>query len=243
MYAHLKYLLSRRLVASALVGVLALGILAFLPSREIEARPALDLGTTTGAARVIDGDTIEITGRHVRLEGIDAPEHGQRCGRWLVGTWDCGARATEALSALIARRPVTCESRGNDKYGRMLAICFVDGKDINAEMVREGYAWAFVRYSRTYVRQEAEARAARIGIWQGSAEPAWLYRESRWAGAEQAAPGGCAIKGNVSAHGRIYYTPWNPRYGSVKIEVEKGERWFCSEAEAVTAGWRAAVAQ
>ena len=243
MYAHLKYLFSRRLVASALVGVLALGILASLPSREIEARPALDLGTMTGAARVIDGDTIVIAGRHIRLEGIDAPERGQTCGGSFAETWDCGTKAAEVLSALISHRPVTCESRGNDKYGRMLAICFVDGEDVNAEMVRAGYAWAFVRYSQSYVREEAQARAARVGIWQGDAEPAWLYRERRWAGAEHATPNGCAIKGNISAYGRIYYMPWNPRYGSVKIEVEKGERWFCSEAQATAAGWRAAITQ
>ena len=55
---------------------------------------------------------------------------------------------------------------------------------------------------------------------------------------EQAAPNGCAIKGNVTAHGRIYHMPWSPWYEQVKIEARKGKRWFCSEAEALAAGWR-----
>lgn len=245
MTVDVKYWVTRRTVASALVGVVALGVLSLVPAREIEARPSNDHGaehgSISGVARVIDGDTIEIDGRSIRLEGIDAPEHGQTCGRRFFGTWKCGTAAAAALREAVAGRSVTCESHGDDKYGRMLGICFVDGQDINAKMVREGLAWAFVKYSKTYVSEEAEARADRAGIWTGEAEPAWQYREKRWAGAEQAAPSGCAIKGNVTGYGRIYYTPWSPRYATVKIEAEKGERWFCSEAEALSAGWRAAA--
>jgi hypothetical protein len=91
------------------------------------------------------------------------------------------------------------------------------------------------------VQQEAEARALKVGIWQGEAEPAWVFRARRWAGAEEAAPKGCAIKGNVSANGRIYHLPWSPWYGKVRIDEKKGERWFCSESEAMAAGWRPAA--
>ncbi|MEI9901227.1 MAG: thermonuclease family protein [Hyphomicrobium sp.] len=241
MNGDVKYWLTRRTVASALVGVVALGFLLLLPGRDIAARPSSEHGSISGAARVIDGDTIAIEGRSIRLEGIDAPEHGQTCGRRFFGTWKCGAAAAAALADLIAGRVVTCESRSNDKYGRMLGICFVDGDDISAKMVREGFAWAFVKYSQSYAREEAAARASRAGIWTGEAEPAWVYREKRWAGAEQGAPNGCAIKGNLTAYGRIYYMPWSPRYAMVKIEEQKGEHWFCNEAEAVAAGWRPAA--
>lgn len=194
-----------------------------------------------GTARVIDGDTLDITGTHIRLEGIDAPETGQTCGRKWLGSWNCGASATSALESMIAGREVTCESRGHDKYHRMLGVCFVGGREINAEMVRQGHAWAFVKYSQSYVEAEAEARVLRIGIWQGTAEPAWVYREKRWASAEEAAPKGCAIKGNVTRNGQIYHMPWSPWYVRVKVDPAKGERWFCSEAEAVAAGWRPAA--
>jgi endonuclease YncB( thermonuclease family) len=243
MNGDVTYWLTRRSVASALVGVVALGVLSLLPSRDIEARPTRELGSISGTARVVDGDTLVIDGLNVRLEGIDAPEHGQTCGRRFFGTWKCGAAAAEALRAIVTGRSVTCESRGDDKYGRTLGICLVDGEDINARMVREGFAWAFVKYSKTYVREEEEARTARAGIWSGEAEPAWIFREKRWAGAEYAAPNGCAIKGNITGHGHLYYMPWSPRYASVKIEEEKGERWFCSEADAIAEGWRPAAVQ
>lgn len=243
MSGFLTSVIYRRPVASALAGVVALGLLSAIPPRETAALSVAEHGTLSGRARVIDGDTLEIDGRHIRLEGIDAPEMGQTCGRHSIGSWKCGSAAADRLAALVAKRSVSCESRGNDKYGRMLGICFIDGNDLNAQMVREGFAWAFVKYSQSYVRQEAEARVQHVGIWQGDAEPAWVYREKRWAGAEQVAPQGCAIKGNVTEHGHIYHMPWSPWYGKVKIDAAKGERWFCSESEATAAGWRPAAVQ
>ena len=78
----------------------------------------------------------------------------------------------------------------------------------------------------------------RIGIWQGEAQPAWEYRAQRWTGAEPKAPQGCAIKGNVTANGKIYHMPWSPWYAQIKMDPDKGRRWFCTEAEALAAGWR-----
>lgn len=220
-------------VASALAAGLALIGLLFVPAAPTAAREAV-----TGHARVIDGDTIELSDARVRLEGIDAPEAGQSCPRRSAGSWACGKVAARKLAGLIDGRNLRCESRGTDSYGRILGVCFVDGRDLNAQMVRQGYAWAFVKYSDTYVSEEAEARAEHTGIWQAKAEPAWEYRAKRWAGAEQTAPEGCAIKGNVSANGHIYHMPWSPWYGRVSIDKSKGERWFCSEADALAAGWR-----
>ncbi len=221
------------LVASAL----AVGLLVAIPF-EGAARSEVSTGAIKGHAHVIDGDTIGIGETRIRLEGIDAPEAGQTCKRKWIGWWPCGAEATAVLERLIGGRPLSCEPRGLDKYGRTLAVCFVDGRDINAQMVRQGHAWAFVRYSQTYVREEAQARAESLGIWQGESQPAWDYRAKRWAAAEQKAPEGCAIKGNITKNGKIYHMPWSPWYAQIKIEPDKGKRWFCSEAEALTAGWR-----
>lgn len=193
-----------------------------------------------GIARVVDGDTIHVTGERVRLEGIDAPEVGQRCTHRWLGTWDCGNAATNELMRMADGKQASCVRRGLDKYGRTLGICFVAGKDINAEMVRRGLAWAFVRYSKTYVEVEAEARRAKIGVWQAETVAPWDYRAKRWQTAETAAPSGCAIKGNVSSSGRIYHMPWSPWYDKVRMDTGNGKRWFCTEAEAVAAGWRAA---
>lgn len=236
---------ARRPVALALVGVLGLAGFPFLMGAKLEAATSATAmsGPITGRATAVDGDTLDFDGRRVRLEGIDAPEMGQSCGRRWLGTWDCGKAAKRALDKLVDGRRVTCESKGRDKYGRDLGVCFVDGRDLNGEQVRTGMAWAFVKYSQSYVSVEADARVQKLGVWQGASEPAWAFRQAKWQTAEVQAPAGCAIKGNITANGKIYHVPWGDWYSRVKVEPNKGERWFCSEGEAVQAGWRPAVAQ
>jgi endonuclease YncB( thermonuclease family) len=206
------------------------------------ATPQAPQPSVQGIARVIDGDTIEVAGTRIRLEGIDAPEADQQCAQAIGGTWRCGQVATAELQRLAGRSAVRCDGRGTDKYGRMLAICFSGATDINAEMVRRGFAWAFVKYSKIYVVQEAEALSRGIGIWQAPTTTAWDHRAGRWEAAHQTAPdapsGDCVIKGNVTDNGRIYHMPWSPWYGKVRIDPARGERWFCNENEAMAAGWR-----
>ncbi len=217
-------------LASALIFTLqSEGYAAPLVGTELAGRPL-----------VVDGDTIEIAGQRIRLEGIDAPESAQTCQTEGGATTACGRVATRALAQITDNQIVACQSVGTDKYGRMLGICFLDGEDINCYMVESGNAWAFVKYSQRYVVQEAKARAAKIGIWQGAAQPAWEFRHAGWQVAEAGAPEGCAIKGNISKNGRIYHMPWQVWYANVKIDPDRGERWFCSEAEAIGAGWRPA---
>jgi len=234
-----------RTVAFALLGIACTG--GPLPATSGAGQLSLPQGGIAGPARVIDGDTIDIAGVRVRLEGIDAPENGQTCGSRdpAMGgrQWGCGAAAAAAVERLIARREVRCWSAGTDRYGRVLAQCTAGDTDLSAEMVRSGYAWAFVKYSERYVGVEAEARAAGVGVWQGEATAPWEYRAQRWASAEPVAPGGCAIKGNISGKGHIYHPPWSPWYGRVTIDTTRGERWFCTEGEALAAGWRPAKAR
>lgn len=183
---------------------------------------------------VIDGDTLEQDGVTYRIHGIDAPEFGQKCG-----SSPCGKLAVEAMSVLAEGKHLTCEVLEQDTYGRSIAKCSVGGVDVGAEMVRLGQAWAFTRFSDDYLPAETLARAEGIGIWQGTAQPPWEYRAERWNTASQAAPDGCPIKGNISQNGKIYHPPWSPWYTRTKINLAKGERWFCNEGEAVQAGWRA----
>lgn len=226
----------RRPVASALGGV----ALSLAMAANADALSWFGSSDISGTATVVDGDTVDVDGRRVRLEGVDAPEIAQVCGRAKGGVWPCGRAAADALVQLIGQQRVTCQSEGTDKYERMLGICSVAGVEINAHLVRKGYAWAFVKYSDRYVAEEAEAKAAAAGIWQGEAEPAWIFRQNRWKVAEGEAPKGCAIKGNITENGHIYHMPWSPWYGRVKVDPAHGERWFCSEAEAKNAGWRSA---
>jgi len=142
---------------------------AALPPPRIDPAAPAGAAILTGRASVIDGDTLEIKGRRIRLHGIDAPESGQTCYR-NGRAWDCGHAASQALKRFIDGRTVTCTELDVDRFGRSVARCTVGGEDINAWLVRNGWAVAYRRFSEVYVREEAEARAARRGIWDSRFE-------------------------------------------------------------------------
>ena len=199
-----------------------------------------------GAASVIDGDTLEIRGSRIRLHGIDAPESGQTCADAGGQIHRCGQRAALALSDRIGRAPVRCEQRDTDRYGRAIAVCFRDGDDLNAWMVRQGHAVAYRRSSTDHVGEEALARGERRGLWAGTFERPWDWRRTQRANTASSSahappPPGCEIKGNISGSGtRIYHMPGQQHYERTRINTARGERWFCSEDEARQAGWRRA---
>jgi endonuclease YncB( thermonuclease family) len=212
-----------------------------------------------GVPRVVDGDTVIIGDTRIRLEGIDAPETDQFCLDADGKKWTCGISARNALDKHVAGRSVVCADKGRDRYGRTLAVCSIGAEDLNAWMVQEGLALAYIQYSNAYVREEAESRAARRGLWAGAFIAPWEWRHRdkttvvRGAlsvpisaqaqllapvSAEGAPSPECAIKGNVNRYGeRIYHLPGTRSYGSVNM-ADPAKRWFCSEVEAEAAGWR-----
>lgn len=202
-------------------------------------RHAVAAEAIVGRASVIDGDTIEIHGIRIRLHGIDAPESGQMCSA-AGKKYRCGQRAAFALADKTNNRTVSCEPRDRDRYGRTVAVCYAGDEDINAWMVSQGWALAYRQYSRDYVRQEKAASASKLGIWQGEFVPPWGWRRGeRLATEETQKSGDCLIKGNISRSGEhIYHVPGGNYYDRTRIDTSKGERWFCSEAEARAAGWR-----
>ncbi len=118
-----------------------------------------------GPAFAIDGDTLEVAGRRVRLAGIDAPELHQTCGN-PAQQWPCGSAARVALATAVERGLVRCAGRSQDVYHRLVAICRVGEVDLAGELVRAGLALSAGRYGAL----EAEARATREGIWSGPFE-------------------------------------------------------------------------
>jgi len=129
-----------------------------------------------GKAWVIDGDTIDMSGTRIRLSGIDAPESAQSCTDAGKRSWLCGRAATRELKDHIAGRQLACEWSGLDRYRRLLAVCALpDGSDVNAWMVRQGWALAY-GYSTPYRSEEAEAQGAKRGIWTGTFMAPWDWR-------------------------------------------------------------------
>ncbi|WP_425065586.1 thermonuclease family protein [Reyranella sp.] len=149
-----------------LAAVGALGIGAMLVSL---------LASPLGAQSVTDGDTLRVDGTTYRLWGIDAPELKQDC----PDGWPAGRLAATHLASLLAGRNVICQRRDTDRYGRTVAICRVGGEDLGALMVRDGFAWAFTRYSRYYVPEEAAARVGRAGVHGHDCITAWDWRATR----------------------------------------------------------------
>ena len=221
--------------------IATLGIL--LGTMGLYALPASAEDTLRGKANIVDGDTIDIAGIPIRLQGIDAPEQLQKC-TGDGGQVACGKLATKALARMIGSAPVACILLGKDNYDRLLGECSSEGQSLNARMVRDGWALAFVKYSERYVAEEKEARAARSGIWQWQFTKPWEWRAGvlEEAAGTLKGPNGCVIKGNINRRGdRIYHMPFHQHYGRTKIDEAKGERWFCSEEEAQAAGWRRAL--
>ncbi len=121
-----------------------------------------------GDVRFVDGDTLWIGRTKIRLSAYDAPERAQTCQDANGRTWRCGAAATERLRALVGSgRDLSCAPEGTDRYGRTLATCRTDAGDLGAILVSEGLAFQYTRSSR-YALQEARARIAGRGVWQGA---------------------------------------------------------------------------
>ena len=131
--------------------------LALCLSAAADEKPA----TLSGVASVIDGDTIEIHGEQVRLNGFDTPEEGARCGA--VNVYQAAALA---LSDFIGTQTVECALSGKDRYKRHIATCRVGGAELGEHVVSTGWGRDWPRYSkRAYADKEKTAREAKAGIW------------------------------------------------------------------------------
>ena len=123
---------------------------------------------------IADGDTITVLDadkvqHKIRLTGIDAPEKAQAFGN----------KSKQALADMVFGKDVQVEEHGKDKYKRTLGRVLVNGIDANAEMVRQGYAWVYRKYSKNpdLLRLEAEAREAKRGLWvDAEPVPPWEWR-------------------------------------------------------------------
>jgi endonuclease YncB( thermonuclease family) len=147
-----------------------------------------------GTPRIIDGRTLEVAGRRIRLFGIDAPDLDQVCehgGR----DYQCGKVARVALWDLVAGLDVSCEPEPDapEQDGTIVAICTAGGFSLNQNMVYTGWALADPAASDRYVATEADAKEARRGLWRGEFEPPWKWRQAP-SGGEPATDGGGDVR-------------------------------------------------
>lgn len=137
-----------------------------------------------GPAQVVDGNSIAIGGRVVRLFGIDAPDEDQICQRQ-GAAWRCGQDAGWALAERLERHWVLCDTRAApassegiaDAANADPAVCYLDGRriDVNAWMVEQGWALSD-RRANAYLAQEEAAQRAGRGLWAGKFDPPWVWR-------------------------------------------------------------------
>jgi endonuclease YncB( thermonuclease family) len=128
-----------------------------------------------GRVHVVDGDTIHLNEAKIRLKGIDAPEMEQSCRR-SGRSYACGDVARRALIDLVSGSQVQCRASGRDRYQRILARCTVNGRDVGARMVEDGWA---VSYGRDYEAEEARAADRGAGLWSGEFERPQDWRRHR----------------------------------------------------------------
>ena len=126
--------------------------------------------------KIIDGDTIYLNSEKIRFTGIDTPELKQTCNKNNEVIY-CGIEARQLLIDKIGKSKVSCIREGKDKYNRTLAECFVNNISLSTYLVRNGYAFAYRKYSKKFVDDEDYARVKSLGMWSMKFEYPWDYRK------------------------------------------------------------------
>jgi len=217
-------------------------------------------------ARVVDGDTVELAdGRKLRYIGINTPETVKP-----NTPVQCMGKAASARNReLVDGKEIEIEKdvSETDRYGRLLRYVYVGDIFVNQYLVAEGFAQASsyppdVKYQEIFREAQRKAQEDNKGLW-ASCETSYKRTETAVLGATEnqvpsatytanvpppspalyVSPSGnqqCVIKGNISMLGKIYHLPGCGSYEKTSINLVQGEKWFCSENDAVNAGWRKA---
>ena len=126
--------------------------------------------------RVIDGDTIIINEEKIRFSGIDAPEIEQTCMKDNQKVF-CGMFAKMLLVKKIGNEIPECIKEGKDTYKRTLAECFVNSESLSSFLVRSGYAFAYIKYSKKFIKDEKFAKTNKLGMWSMKFKYPWDFRK------------------------------------------------------------------
>ncbi|WP_440928713.1 thermonuclease family protein [Candidatus Pelagibacter sp.] len=128
--------------------------------------------------KIIDGDTIHFGKIKYRFSGIDAPEKKQTC-LFEDKILFCGILATKALKEKISNSKITCIDEGVDRYNRIIGECFINNNEsLSSFMVKNGYAFAYRKYSIKFIKEEEFAKKNSLGLWKMKFEYPWDYRKN-----------------------------------------------------------------
>ncbi len=189
-----------------------------------------DSPETFKVIEVFDGDSFSIPpDQTIRLAKLNAPEV----------KFCFGEEAKANLEKLILNRNVKIEKAGKDVFNRIIALVYLDDQLVNETMIKSGWA----KYASGGIKEEdkqitpllkekgREAKENQLGIWSEK-----CYQKTNIANPE------CDIKGNLGKHEhgkkKTYHYPGCSEYERTVIELDLGEQWFCSEEEAVKAGYK-----
>lgn len=211
-YRILRYSMKKMGLVVAAVALLGVAVkMASSPLREVPS------GTSLRVVRVIDGDTIVISdGRHIRFTDIDTPEEDE-CYT---------SEATALTEKLLLNKRITLQTdvNGMDRFGRTLAYVYLsDGTFANKYLLEHGagmffYDNANLTHTKELIDAAEQARMKRVGLWNTC--------------------GPCTIKGNYDTSGRRWYhLPQFRHYPQVIVNLDHADRWFCTEADAIKAGF------
>ncbi len=243
--------------------IIAPAIINLAGTKAINANEKQILNTTTNiyypVTRVVDGDTIDVNidGQisRIRLIGINTPEVVDPRQPVQCFGKEASDKAKGSLTNQNVRLEADSSQDDKDKYGRLLRYVWrEDGLFYNLEMIKLGYAFEYTyflpyKYQAEFKNAQNYASSNKLGLWadntcNGRLIPAANEGESRVLGTNlqtATSSNSCLIKGNINAKGeKIYHLPDCPYYNQTVIEESKGEKWFCTEAEAIAAGWRKA---
>lgn len=205
--------------------------------------------------KVVDGDTVDVSidgkTERLRLIGINTPETVDP--RKPVECF--GVEASNKAKSILSGKKVILESESSqgerDKYDRLLRYVFLeDGTNFNLSMIKEGYAYEYTfdvpyKYQTEFKKAQKDAQNGKVGLWGDICQTSSVAKQTTTVAPTTASTnnsGSCTIKGNISSSKeKIYHMIGCGSYAKTTIDESAGEKWFCTEREALEAGWRKAL--
>ena len=132
--------------------------------------------SSANSLKILDGDTIVLNGEKIRFVGIDTPELKQTCLKDNEEV-KCGMHAKMLLIKKIGNNIPMCIGKKKDFYKRTLAECFVNGESLSKFLVRRGYAFAYRKYSKKFIKDENFAKSNKLGMWSMTFQYPWDFRK------------------------------------------------------------------